>query len=57
VLRLIAAGRTNREIADALVISVRTAEHHVANVYAKIGARGRSDAVAYAVGRGLAASR
>src|SRR5262249_45011532 len=57
VLRLIAAGRTNGEIANALVISVRTAEHHVANVDAKIGARGRAEAVAYAVGRGIAASR
>jgi DNA-binding CsgD family transcriptional regulator len=48
VLRLIAAGRTNAEIAAELVLSVRTVERHVANIYAKIGARRRAEAVAYA---------
>ena len=49
VLGLIAAGRTNQEIADALVLSLRTVERHTVNIYAKIGARGRAEAVAYAL--------
>jgi predicted ATPase/DNA-binding CsgD family transcriptional regulator/DNA-binding XRE family transcriptional regulator len=53
VLRLLAAGRTNPEIAAALVISVKTVERHLANVYAKIGARTRVDAATHAVSRGL----
>ena len=53
VLRLVAAGRTNKEIADALVLSVRTVERHITNVYAKIGARGRADAAAYTLTHGL----
>lgn len=48
VLRQIALGRTNQEIADQLVVSVRTIEHHIANLYGKIGARGRADASRYA---------
>jgi DNA-binding NarL/FixJ family response regulator len=54
VLRLIAAGRTNQEIANALTLSVRTVERHAENLYAKIGARGRLDAAAYALRHGLA---
>lgn len=49
VLRLLAEGRTNVEIAEALFLSVRTVERHVANTYAKIGARGRASATAYAL--------
>jgi non-specific serine/threonine protein kinase len=48
VLRLVASGRSNREIAEELVLSVRTVERHVTNLYAKIGARGKADATAYA---------
>jgi non-specific serine/threonine protein kinase len=58
VLRLLAAGRSNREIAELLVISVRTAEHHVASIYEKVGAEGataRAAATAYAFRHGLAA--
>jgi DNA-binding NarL/FixJ family response regulator len=55
VLRLIAAGKSTRAIAEALVISPGTVERHVTNLYAKIGARGRADATAYAFRRGLAA--
>ena len=44
VLRLIAAGRNTREIAEILVISVATVERHISNLYPKIGARGRADA-------------
>ena len=49
VLRLVAAGRTNREIAEALVISPRTAEHHVQDVYARIGVSTRAGAALYAM--------
>jgi DNA-binding NarL/FixJ family response regulator len=54
VLQLLAAGQTNKEIATALRISVATADRHVANIYAKIGARNRADATAYAWQHGLA---
>jgi DNA-binding CsgD family transcriptional regulator len=57
VLRLIAAGRSNREIADELVLSVRTVERHITNLYGKIDARGKADATAYALGHGLAEPR
>ena len=53
VLRLLAGGLTNDEIAKELVLSVRTVERHVANVYGKIGARRRVDASVYALTRGL----
>ena len=53
VLRLIAAGRTNKEIATELVVSVPTVERHITNIYAKIGARGRAEVVAYALNYGL----
>ena len=42
VLRLVALGRSNDEIARELVLSIRTVERHVANAYAKIGASGRT---------------
>lgn len=47
VLRLIADGKTTREIADTLVLSERTVERHIADIYAKIGARNRSEATAF----------
>ncbi len=53
VLRLLAGGRTNDEIAEELFVSVRTIERHIANIYAKIGSRGRANATAYALTRGL----
>ena len=49
VLRLIADGSSNREIAEQLVLSVRTVERHITNIYGKIGARGKADATAYAL--------
>jgi len=49
VLRLVARGLTNREVADALVISRRTAEHHVQHVYAKIGRSTRAGAALFAM--------
>jgi len=54
VLRHIAAGDTNFEIAAALGISENTVERHAANLYRKIDARGRAEAAAYAVRNGLA---
>jgi pimeloyl-ACP methyl ester carboxylesterase/DNA-binding CsgD family transcriptional regulator len=53
VLRLLAGGSTSKEIAAALGISVSTAQRHVANIYSKIGARGRVEAAAYAFSRGM----
>jgi DNA-binding NarL/FixJ family response regulator len=53
VLRLIASGLTNAEIADRFVISVHTVERHLANVYRKIGARNRAEAAAYTLRAGL----
>jgi pimeloyl-ACP methyl ester carboxylesterase/DNA-binding CsgD family transcriptional regulator len=53
VLRLIAGGATNREIADKLVVSARTVERHITHIYGKIGARGKADATAYALRHSL----
>jgi DNA-binding NarL/FixJ family response regulator len=53
VLRLVAAGLTNRQIADRLVVSPRTAEHHVQHIYAKIGASSRAAAALFAMEHGL----
>lgn len=49
VLALIAAGSSTRAIAERLVLSPATVERHITNLYAKIGARGRADATAYAI--------
>jgi ATP/maltotriose-dependent transcriptional regulator MalT len=57
VLALVAQGRSNDEIASELVLSVRTVEHHVASIYSKVGASGRTAraaATAYALSHGLA---
>ena len=56
VLRLLAAGRTNRQIATALGLSVHTVDAHVASLYAKTSARNRAEATAYAYRTGLAAT-
>ena len=53
VLRLVAGGLSNRQIAERLVISTRTAEHHVQDVYAKIGASTRAAAALFAMAHGL----
>ena len=49
VLRLVAAGRTSGEIAAELFISPRTAEHHIQNIYGKIGVSNRAAATRWAV--------
>jgi DNA-binding NarL/FixJ family response regulator len=53
VLRLLALGHTNQEIAQLLCISIRTAETHRAHIMRKLGARTRAELVRYALGVGL----
>lgn len=53
VLRVVAAGRTNKEIADELFISQRTVERHVSNIFNKLGVSSRTAAAAYAFEHGL----
>ena len=53
VLHLIAGGKTDRDIAEELVISVRTVGHHVSNILSKTGAANRTEAAAYATRNGL----
>lgn len=53
VLALIAEGRTNRQIADALFITEKTAGHHVSNILAKLGLGSRVEAAAMAHRAGL----
>ncbi len=55
VLRLVAQGLSNSDIAGQLVISRRTAEHHVQHVYAKVGVSSRAAATLFAVRHGLLA--
>ncbi|MFF8025437.1 AAA family ATPase [Streptomyces sp. NPDC007896] len=53
VLRLLARGRTNRQIGEELFITGKTASVHVSNILAKLGAAGRTEAVAIAYREGL----
>ncbi len=55
VLRLVAAGLSNPQIAQRLVISRRTAEHHVQDVYARIGVSSRAAAALFAMEHDLLA--
>lgn len=48
VLRLVSGGKTNREIAAELVLSDRTVDRHVSNIFAKLGVSSRAAATAYA---------
>jgi DNA-binding CsgD family transcriptional regulator len=54
VLRLVAAGLTDREIAASLSIGPRTASDHVGHILHKLGVRSRADAAAFAVRHDLA---
>ncbi|GAA4677284.1 AAA family ATPase [Pseudonocardia yuanmonensis] len=47
ILELVAAGRTNTEIAAQLVLSIRTVDHHVSAILGKLGVAGRREAAAY----------
>ena len=49
VLLLIAKGKTTREIADELVLSARTVQRHISNLYIKINVRNRGEATAFAL--------
>jgi non-specific serine/threonine protein kinase len=55
VLRLLAKGDSNRQIAEQLTLSTRTVERHVENLYAKLGVSGRAAATAYALRQHLVA--
>ena len=53
VLRLVAEGHTDREVADTLIISPRTVNRHLSNIFVKLDVPGRAAAVAYAIRQGL----
>jgi DNA-binding NarL/FixJ family response regulator len=53
VLRLLVRGLSNKEIAERLVISRRTAGNHIAHIYAKIGVSNRARASLFAMKHGL----
>jgi DNA-binding CsgD family transcriptional regulator len=53
VLRLLALGLTTRQIADRLVISPKTADHHIQHIYTKIGASTRGAAALFAIEHGI----
>jgi LuxR family maltose regulon positive regulatory protein len=55
VLRLLADGQTNQEIAQALCVSVNTVKTHLRNIYGKLGVRSRRAAAAEAKNLGLLA--
>ena len=57
MLGLVAAGLSNAEIAERLVIAPKTAEHHVGRVLAKLGVRSRAEAAAHAVREGCRSGR
>ena len=54
VLRLIAQGRSNREIGAELVLSLRTVERHMVNIYSKLDIHSKAQATAYAFTHELA---
>jgi DNA-binding NarL/FixJ family response regulator len=53
VLRMVAEGRTNQDIADALFRSVNTVANHVRHILSKIDAANRTEAAAFAARHGL----
>lgn len=54
ILRLVAAGMTNRQTAERLGLSIRTVDAHLRSIYAKLGIKSRSAATRYAVEHNLA---
>lgn len=53
ILQLVAEGRTNREIADLLTVSIKTVQAHRSNIMEKLGAHDRTDLVKYAIRVGM----
>ncbi len=53
MLRLLAAGKTNRMIAGELVLADKTVDRHVSNIFSKINVTSRAAATAYAYRHGL----
>ena len=56
VLRLLGSGKSNANIAAELVLSVRTVERHISNIYGKTNSHGRAEATAFAFTHGLMSS-
>jgi DNA-binding NarL/FixJ family response regulator len=54
VLRLVAAGQTDRQVAAALVLSEKTVGRHLTNIFAKLGVSSRAAAAGVAVRAGIA---
>lgn len=54
ILKRVAAGRSNRQIAKELWLSEHTVKYHLTNVYRKLGVSGRTDAAGYAFEHGIA---
>jgi DNA-binding NarL/FixJ family response regulator len=57
VLTLVADGRSNRQIGEALFISDRTVARHLTNIFTKIGVSSRTQAARYAMDRGMTGTR
>jgi DNA-binding NarL/FixJ family response regulator len=57
VLALVAAGSTNRQIAEALLLSQKTVERHVSNIFTKLAVTSRTAAARFAFERGIASPR
>jgi DNA-binding NarL/FixJ family response regulator len=53
VLRLLAEGRDNAAIAEKLVVTKRTVQNHISNLYGKLGVTSRTEAMLYAIQHGL----
>ncbi|MNI92898.1 Transcriptional regulatory protein LiaR [compost metagenome] len=54
VLKLLAQGKSNQDIADQLIIGIKTVKFHVTNILAKLGVEDRTQAAIYAYKNGLA---